>query len=634
MRFLNNLLYSKRPSSKTLLDIALILSILPHLFMMKFFMIFYLLFAIIFIVKQKKHSFTPYIFMLLGIVLIIINFFDDYNFSNLSKMSFFISLISTLLVYVVTLQKLTGVINIYLRISPVLLLLLSFFFFDTITMLLYSSFVFFAFVLMFIWVRMDAPFIEVLKKTSQLFLLSAPSVIILFLVFPRISFDKAEFGFRGDTYTTSGYDGVMHVSSKEIRLSQKMIMEVSFNDTNISDDALYFRGSTLSHYNNFQWQRPEHFTAQDNLVKRQDFITYNITLYPHADHWIYALDMPLVTPPRSQRDGDFTLRTKKKIYEKKRYQLRSALKYKLTTKILDQYLEIDQTQASAISQLFKDLIPQDVSNKEKASLLVKFFQNQNLSYTLKPLNIDEKNFTYTFLSKGKNGYCVHFASAFASSARVLGIPSRVVTGFKPHKDSMMNNYLLVKASDAHAWVELYFEDDGWVRYDPTKYASQTLDTLQDNAQLGKKDGIFDYINLSYMYVKYTIENWILDYNRIKQMDILNKLLSDIIYFLKFAFSLLASFALLFLLYLNLKKSNSKDALTLEMDKLMKLLREKNIEKKDDETMEHFLNRVEQNLNISLFEINKYYHILKYSKNEKGYKIRILKKKIQMLKDKL
>ena len=618
MKFLHNLLYSKRPSSATLLDIALVLAIVPHLFVAKFFMLVYLLIALVFIVKKQKNTLTPYIFMLVGLVVIMLNFFDDYNFSNLSRMSFFLSFLSTLLLYVVSLQKLTGVINIYLRISPILLMLLSFFFFDSITMLLYSIAVFFIYTLLYIWSRMDALFIDVLKKTSQLFLLSIPSVVIMFLAFPRISYDRADFGFKADNYAVSGYDGEMHVGAKEIRLSDKIIMEVSFEDTNISDDSLYFRGSTLSFIDTPEWKKSPSFTPKDTLQWRQDIIRYYITLYPHAQQWVYALDIPTMTPSHTILAGDYTLSTKKKVYKKQRYEIESSLLYKITTQDLEPYLEVNTTRNQQSKKVLNNRIPFNATQEEKLKSLVAFFQDQNLSYTLKPQNIDEQNFTDTFLFEGKNGYCVHFASAFATSARLLGIPSRVVTGYKPSKENMMNNYLLVRARDAHAWVELYIQERGWVRYDPTKYASQTLSASQVQTQIEDEKSILDTLNLYFMYIKYSIENWVLNYNHYKQLEILNNLLSDAIYLLKFALALLGIFALLFILFLNIQKSVSKDDISLEMQKLLRLLKKENIIKKDDETMEAFLQKAQKSSGISMKSISKYYHILKYSQNKKGY----------------
>ncbi|AYF98556.1 transglutaminase TgpA family protein [Protaetiibacter intestinalis] len=73
-----------------------------------------------------------------------------------------------------------------------------------------------------------------------------------------------------------------------------------------------------------------------------------------------------------------------------------------------------------------------------------------------------------FLEK-KVGYCVHYASAMAVMARVLGIPSRIAVGFQPGERVLVDGVAeyQVSSNDLHAWPELYFEGVGWLRFEPT-----------------------------------------------------------------------------------------------------------------------------------------------------------------------
>jgi transglutaminase-like putative cysteine protease len=76
-----------------------------------------------------------------------------------------------------------------------------------------------------------------------------------------------------------------------------------------------------------------------------------------------------------------------------------------------------------------------------------------------------------FLQK-KEGYCIHFASAFALMARLLGMHSRVVVGYLPGSASSQvgadPNLYTVTSSELHAWPEVFFQGIGWVPFDPTK----------------------------------------------------------------------------------------------------------------------------------------------------------------------
>ena len=88
-----------------------------------------------------------------------------------------------------------------------------------------------------------------------------------------------------------------------------------------------------------------------------------------------------------------------------------------------------------------------------------------------------------FLFDDQSGYCQHFAGTMALMLRMVGIPSRVVSGFAPGSFDQERGVYEVRDTDAHAWVEVYFRGIGWVTFDPTPAAapaaSQTL-----NAELG------------------------------------------------------------------------------------------------------------------------------------------------------
>jgi transglutaminase-like putative cysteine protease len=70
-----------------------------------------------------------------------------------------------------------------------------------------------------------------------------------------------------------------------------------------------------------------------------------------------------------------------------------------------------------------------------------------------------------FLFRGKTGYCEQFASSMAVLLRAVDIPSRVVIGYTPGFES--GDARLITTEDAHAWVEVFFPNIGWVVFDPT-----------------------------------------------------------------------------------------------------------------------------------------------------------------------
>jgi protein-glutamine gamma-glutamyltransferase len=72
-----------------------------------------------------------------------------------------------------------------------------------------------------------------------------------------------------------------------------------------------------------------------------------------------------------------------------------------------------------------------------------------------------------FLFDTKRGYCQHFSGAMALLLRMGGVPTRVVTGFSPGGYSKSKRAWIVRDTDAHSWVEAWFDDWGWVTFDPT-----------------------------------------------------------------------------------------------------------------------------------------------------------------------
>ena len=78
--------------------------------------------------------------------------------------------------------------------------------------------------------------------------------------------------------------------------------------------------------------------------------------------------------------------------------------------------------------------------------------------------------TEAFLVERKRGHCQSFATAMALLLRELGIPSRFVAGFAGGEVGPFGRYLLVRGEHAHAWVEAWCGEKGWVAFDPTPAA--------------------------------------------------------------------------------------------------------------------------------------------------------------------
>lgn len=103
---------------------------------------------------------------------------------------------------------------------------------------------------------------------------------------------------------------------------------------------------------------------------------------------------------------------------------------------------------------------------------------EKYKYTLYPTVPDRETNTLdgveTFLTLTHEGYCVQYASSLVLLLREAGIPARYVdgyiaTGFRNNReDDAVSRYVTtVRDSNAHAWVEVWFDGIGWVQYEAT-----------------------------------------------------------------------------------------------------------------------------------------------------------------------
>lgn len=101
----------------------------------------------------------------------------------------------------------------------------------------------------------------------------------------------------------------------------------------------------------------------------------------------------------------------------------------------------------------------------QALALQKWFLSGAFRYSLRP-GLPSGNWLLRFLTRDRRGFCSQFAQAFAILARELGIPSRVAIGYTGGSPGPGGTWQITTA-DAHAWPELYFAGEGWLRFEPT-----------------------------------------------------------------------------------------------------------------------------------------------------------------------
>jgi hypothetical protein len=141
--------------------------------------------------------------------------------------------------------------------------------------------------------------------------------------------------------------------------------------------------------------------------------------------------------------------------------------------------------------------------------------------------------------------------------RAAGIPARVVTGYQGGELNPVGNYLIVRQSDAHAWAEVWLQERGWVRIDPTAAVAPSrieygieiaipnenpLPLLARNSNPRMKSL---YLNLD--AIDHAWNQWVLDYNQERQMELLSSLTGSRLSWQDLAVAMMVSVVLIVLL---------------------------------------------------------------------------------------
>lgn len=147
----------------------------------------------------------------------------------------------------------------------------------------------------------------------------------------------------------------------------------------------------------------------------------------------------------------------------------------------DEYLKLPPLDIR-IPQLAEQITASSTNNYDKA-LALELYLRTHFGYTLDLPRSMPRDPLANFLFERKQGHCEYFASSMAVMLRSLRIPSRIVNGFRTGEFNDLTGQYVVRASNAHSWVEAYFPGSGWISFDPTPAGSVPIRTGWSRIQL-------------------------------------------------------------------------------------------------------------------------------------------------------
>jgi transglutaminase-like putative cysteine protease len=133
--------------------------------------------------------------------------------------------------------------------------------------------------------------------------------------------------------------------------------------------------------------------------------------------------------------------------------------------IRDRYLQLPP-QDPRVAELARQVTSGLTNPFDKAAALENYLRTR-YGYTLELPATPEDDPVAEFLFVRREGHCEYFAAALAVLLRSEGIPTRLVNGFQTGEYNEVGENYIVRASDAHTWVEVFFPGIGWVEFDST-----------------------------------------------------------------------------------------------------------------------------------------------------------------------
>jgi transglutaminase-like putative cysteine protease len=311
---------------------------------------------------------------------------------------------------------------------------------------------------------------EHLRTAAAMVAQALPVMLALFLLLPRLPGPLWPMPEQG-TQAVSGLDGNLTPGSvSALARSDAVAFRAYFDDVLPPPEQRYWRGPVLAAYDGRTWTGLLRPNTSTRLVTGGEALDYEIMLEPHGRRWLFALDLAATAPADAGVTPAWEMVADDAVDERRRDRWRSYTDYRLEPRIDTLARTAFTMLPPGIHPLSRRLAGELRAEAETPTAYVErvlaWFRAQPFIYTLSPPALPG-DAVDQFLFETRRGFCEHYAAAFAVLMRAADVPARVVTGYLGGEPSVSGDYLIVRQSNAHAWVEVWLAGRGWVRVDPT-----------------------------------------------------------------------------------------------------------------------------------------------------------------------
>jgi protein-glutamine gamma-glutamyltransferase len=340
------------------------------------------------------------------------------------------------------------------------------------------------------------------RKLSFAILVVAPVLLLLiflggtgiFFLLPRVSagFMSTETG--ANDLTTGFSDRVELGRIGQIQQSKTVVMHVAIDGDSFGAFAPKLRGVALSKFDGRTWSnsssRQTILRGSDgrfNLdlpnpqfrVPRGRNLHYRVTMEPFISEVFFLLATPesLAGNYRAVSENpDGSVFNLDNEHPVARYEADSRIPAPIAVglqsasdlfrdQVSSEYLHVPELDPR-IRPLTEKIVVNAKIPYDRA-MAIETYLRTHYGYTLQLASAKPTDPISDFLFIRRRGHCEYFSSAMAIMLRTIGIPSRVVNGFAGGEFNDITSQYVIRASDAHSWVEAYIPGNGWLAFDPT-----------------------------------------------------------------------------------------------------------------------------------------------------------------------
>jgi len=431
--------------------------------------------------------------------------------------------------------------------------------------------------------------IQNLKRIVLISVFTVPIIILTYLFFPRAEVKVSLFANKSNNLGIP--DKISLGSFQQITLEDEDVFNVKFFEK-VNQNQLYFRVKTFEILDQLKnWKSINTkvtFKKNDQIIKRSnDQLKYDLILFNHGKNWVPVLDYTTPRTYDSKFDSyNLTYRLYQKMNTKKKFaffaQSISPIT-NLSVKEKSYYLQIPNTVDSKLITWAQDK-KINKSDLEFAESLMSHFKNQNYFYNLKPNPIGNNYSKFFF--ETKEGYCEYFAGTMALLLRAADIPSRIVTGYYGGRYNNLGDFYTFSQEDAHSWVEVWINNTGWVRFDPTqvippsniKNTINSFEREENNIAIEQNEFVKFFgdkgLNLWVKYIDYQWTNFLINYDSDQRSKLITQIKSlnqaTIFEIIKYIILSITSLIFVLVVFVIIRKKNYSDLLFFLIIKKLKL----------------------------------------------------------------